>query len=71
MAKKIEVEEARNQKEENIPMYLKYYIGFCRHKNSEWFQTIGGTNKDAVIADIQRIWTGYDEYKLISFELPY
>ena len=72
MSKEIEIEKAKNQKEEKVPMFQTYYQAFTRYAGSEWF-TSGSTstNKEDVIKQIRTYWNDSDEIKIISFELPF
>ena len=45
MSKEIEVEKAKNQKEEKVPMFQTYYQAFTRHEGGEWF-TSGSASLD-------------------------
>lgn len=71
MKKNIQIEEAKNQKTEEIPVFETYYVGFARYKGNKWFQAgIPDIDKQSVI-DQMRMWSSYDELKIISIELPF
>lgn len=70
---KIIIEEAKNQTEESIPLFRKYYIGFYRVSGCDWMQAGCDLNKDTVLQWLRGHGNiGIDqEFKIISIELPY
>lgn len=70
----IQIESARNQKTEHVPMFETYYVGYARQKNERWFCVGGapdGRNKQELIDNIRTYWSTYHEVKIISLELPF
>lgn len=72
MNKEIKIEKAKNQKEEKIPVFETYYLGFTRYYNSAWIVCgMTSTDKKEVIDNIRMYWSTADENKIISIELPF
>jgi|TARA_B110000259_G_C13923007_1_gene365616 hypothetical protein len=72
MSKEIEVEKAKNQKEEKLPMFQTYYQAFTRYEGGEWFTSGSASlDKNNVITQIRTCWSNAAEIKIIAFDMPF
>ena len=71
MDKEITIEEAKNQKTENLPMFQTYYVAFTRYAGSEWFAGMASQDKRVVIDNVRTYNQNSDEVKIVSFQLPF
>lgn len=69
--KDIKIEEARDQKIEDLPLFETYYLGLARRKGIDWICCLMNVNKDNVLSQLRLNWQGYDEYKIVSIKLPF
>ena len=68
---KIKIEEAKDQKTEEIPMFQTYYVVFTRYAGSEWMGGISSQNKKDVIDNLRTYYNTNYEVKIVSFKLPF
>jgi len=62
---------AENFKIEDMPKTKKYYQLCVRYKDQPWISAIPNQNLENVISDRNQYYKDYDEYLIISFDLPF